>query len=188
MATSDCIATGSLIIAIAAFLYSYLTNTKKYELTSQYRTEILSWYSDTIDILIRLKIETRDGFTAEGLKKELLSRLSAKIEIGRFYFPNVDKGNNYGDKKPEAYKGYRNLMLEFLVFSYELFEKEDASKYLKHAEILQRHFTSYLFEILDPKTFLKETEKHTNKTFSEELRFEDFIEKDPAAFEDILNG
>lgn len=179
MTTSDYIAIASLLIAFLAFIYSYLTNTKKYELTSQYRTEILSWYSETIDILVRLKIEAKDSFKDENLRNELLSRLSAKIEIGRFYFPNVDKGDKFGDEKPLAYKGYRNLMLDFLVFSFQVFEKQEAKKYLRHAETLQRHFTSHLFEILDPNTFLKETKKHTNKTFSKELRFEDFIQKDP---------
>lgn len=183
MTTSDYIATASLVIAFAAFIYSYLTNTKKYELTSQYRTEILFWYSETIDILIRLKTEAKDGFIDESLKKELLSKLSAKIELGRFYFPNVDKGDDFGNDKPLAYKGYRNLTLDFLVFSFQVFEKQDAKKYVRHAETLQRHFTSHLFEILDPKTFLKETEKHTDKTFSKELRFEDFIEKDPDALD-----
>ncbi len=181
MTTSDYIAIGSLIIAIAAFFYTYLTNTKKYELTNQYRTKILDWYSDTVEILVRLKIEANDDFAKGGLKKELLSRLSAKIELGRFYFPNVDKGDKFGNDKPLAYKGYRNLMLDFLVFSYQIFEKEDANKFIKHAEILQRYFTSHLFDILDPTTFLKETKRHTDKTFSKELCFNDFIENDPDA-------
>ncbi len=181
MTASDIISAASLLVAFAAFIYSYITNTKKYELTSQYRTEILNWYSETIYILTRLKIEATQNFKDEILKRELLSTLSSKIEIGRFYFPNVDKGDKFGNDKPQAYKGYRNLMLDFLVFSFQLYDKKDAKKYLKHAEILQRHFTSQLFEILDPKTFLKETEKHTNKTFSRELRFEDFIEKEPDA-------
>jgi hypothetical protein len=29
------------------------------------------------------------------LRKELLSKLSAKIEIARFYFPDIDKGNKF---------------------------------------------------------------------------------------------
>lgn len=181
MTASDFIATISLIIAFITFIYSYLTNTKKYELTSQYRTEILCWYSNTIDILIRLKIETKNSSQDEGLKRELLSKLSSKIEVGRFYFPNVDKNDGFGFEKPQAYKGYRNLMLDFLVFSFQIFEKQDAINYLGHADVLQRYFTSHLFEILDPKAFLKETEKHTSKTFSKELSFEDFIEKDPSA-------
>jgi hypothetical protein len=181
MTTSDFIATGSLIIAIGAFIYTYLTNTKRYELTSQYRSEIIDWYSDTINTLIALKCEAKNKFPNTELKNELLCKLSANIEIGRFYFPNVQKGNSHGSEKPEAYKGYRNLMLDFLVYSYQIFDGKNPEKFIKHAESLQRHFTSYLFEILDPNSFLKETKKHTNKTFSKDLSFDEYISKDPEA-------
>jgi hypothetical protein len=179
MTTSDFISTGSLIIAISGFIYSYLTNTKKYELTSQYRVEILNWYSTTIEILIKLRHETEANFEDEELKRDLLSRLSAQIEIGRFYFPNIDKGDDFGCNKPLAYKGYRNLLLDFLVYSYRLYDSTDPKLYVKHADFLQRHFTSYLFETIDPKAFLKETKKHTNKIFAQELIYEDFINTDP---------
>lgn len=186
MTTSDFISIGSLFFAVAAFIYSYLTSTKKYELISQYRTEILDWYTGTMDVLMRLKLEAMSNFPDPSLKKELLSRLSSKIELGRFYFPNIDKGDNFGKEKPLAYQGYRNLLLDFLVLSFQIFEHEEAKDHLEHAEILQRHFTSHLFDILDPKSFLKETEKYTTKTFSKELRFEDFIKKDPKAIIEYL--
>lgn len=179
MNTTDYISIGSLIIAIIALIYTYRTNTKKYELTSQYRSEILNWYSDTINILITLKSEAKNKFPNNDFKNELLCRLSANIEIGRFYFPNVREGNNYGNNKPEAYKGYRNLMLDFLVYSYQIFEGEHPEKFISHAESLQRHFTSYLFVILDPSSFLKETQKHTSKAFSKNLSFEEYINNDP---------
>lgn len=181
MTTSDFISTGSLVIAIAAFIYTYITNTKKYELTSQYRSEIIDWYSNTINVLISLKCEAKNKFPNAELKNELLCKLSANIEIGRFYFPNVRKGNNYGNEKPEAYKGYRNLMLDFLVYSYQIYDGKNPEKFINHAESLQRHYTSYLFEILDPNSFLKETHKHTNKTFTKDLSFEEYIKNDPEA-------
>jgi len=179
MTITDFIATGSLIIAVAAFIYSYATNTKKYELTSQLRYEIIKWYSTTIEILIRLRLEAENNFISPELRRDLLSKLSSQIEIGRFYFPNIDKGDNFGYDKPYAYKGYRNLLLDFLVYSYRLFEGNDYQNYLTHSDFLQRHFTSNLFETIDPHTFLKETKKHTNKTFSSALIYEDFIKTDP---------
>lgn len=179
MTTSDYIAIGSLLIAIWAFIYSYRTNTKKYELTSQYRFEILNWYSITIELLIRLRHEAEANFANSELKRDLLARLSAQIEIGRFYFPNINKGDNFGFSKPIAYRGYRNLVLDFLVYSYRLFENSAPNNYIKHADFLQRHFTSHLFETIDPTNFLKETKKHTKKTFSKELIYEDFIKTDP---------
>ena len=186
MTITDFIASGSLIIAVTAFIYTYISNTKKYELTSQYRKEILNWYSITVEILIRLRNYLNEKNINNDIKNDLLSKLSSQIEIGRFYFPNVDKKDNYGSSKPSAYKGYRNLMLDFLVFSYQIFEKHDANRYSKHAEVLQRHFTSHLFDILDPKQYLKDTKKYTKKLFSKDLCFEDFIDNDPDAIDKYL--
>jgi hypothetical protein len=179
MTISNWISIASFLFAVSAFIYSYVTNTKKYELTRQYRTEVLGWYSETINILLRLKTEARSGFKDDELKLDLLCRLSAKIEIGRFYFPNIDKGDGFGKDKPLAYRGYRNLMLDFLVFSYQIFEREDAAKYIDHATALQRHFTSHLYETMDPRSFIRDTQRHTSKVFSKELSFEDFIAKHP---------
>lgn len=181
MITADYISIGSLIIAISALIYTYLTNTKKYELTSQYRSEVIVWYSETIKILIALKYEAKLKFPNIALKNELLCKLSANIEIGRFYFPNVLKGKNHGNNKSEAYKGRRNLMLDFLVYSHKIYKGKNPENYIEHAESLQKHFTSYLFEILDPNSFLKETKKHTSKFFSSDLSFEEYISKDPEA-------
>jgi hypothetical protein len=179
MTNNDLISLGSLMIAIAAFAYAYLTNSKKYELSSQYRVEVLKWYEKTIELLVLLRAIVQNHKVDQSLKEEYLAKLSSQIEIGRFYFPNIDKGDGLGFEKPSAYKGYRNLMLEFVVMSYQIFTKQDAYRYVKHAEVLQRHFTSHLFETLDPRQYLKHTKKYTNKVFSKDFCLEDFIEQDP---------
>ncbi|WP_428742041.1 hypothetical protein [Tenacibaculum sp.] len=179
MQTSDYIAIGSLVLSAVALVYAYMSSTKKYELHSQYRSEILKWYDETNQVLIRLKLEAQNDFPNKDLKIDLLSTLSAKIELGRFYFPNVTNGISYGSDKPKAYQGFRNLNLDFLVFSYRLFDKDNAKTYLHHAEALQRYFTSHVFEIVEPRKFLKETEKYTSKAFSKDVSFEDFLDKEP---------
>lgn len=80
----------------------------------------------------------------------MLAKLSSLIESGRFYFPNIDRKDGFGKQKPIAYQGYRNVILDFLVYEYQLFEKDDYVQYLKHAESLQRLFTSYVFQYLEP--------------------------------------
>lgn len=65
------------------------------------------------------------------------------------------------------------------MFYYRLFEKEDAPNFLKHADTLQRYFTSHVFEIIDLVKFLKDTERYTDKVFTKELSFEDFLDKEP---------
>lgn len=179
MKFSDWISLGSLVIALVALGYTYISNTKKYELASQYRKEILTWYADTVEILVRLRVEVKYEDQVPEVKKVLMSKLSSQIEIGRFYFPNIDKGDGFGSEKPSAYKGYRNLILDFLVFSYSIFQRPDAHRYIQHLEILQRHFTSHLYEILNPREFIRKTHKHTNTSFIQDLSVEDFIDQDP---------
>lgn len=179
MDLSDYIAISSVLIAVAAFIYTFLTNTSKYEFTSQYRSEILTWYSETVEVLIRLKLEANDGFTDAPLKRDLLSKLSAKIEVGRIYFPNILDNNSYGRDRSYGYQGHRNLVMDFLVYSYRIFVQDKKSYSIPHVEALQRHFTSIIIETLDPWSFLKATRKHTGIGFSPELSFEDFYNGDP---------
>ncbi len=192
MDTSDWIAVGSLIIAAIAMFYTYISNTKRYELASQYRHDLLEWFADTVKVLISLRVGISSNSLSPRELSESLSTLSAKIELGRFYFPNTDKGDGYGYEKPLAYKGYRNLMLDFLVFSYEIFKRKDAKQYLPHTEALQKQFTSLAFEILDPRKHLRDTKRYTKQMFSKELRYEDVIgqaDKDITAYlQKILGG
>ncbi len=170
---------GSFTIAVIALFYSYFSNTKKYELTSQYRSEVLQWYSCTIELLLTLRSTIQGSQPFQYSKEELLAKLSAQIEIGRFYFPNFDKGDGYGTEKPYAYRGYRHSLLDFLVFSYQLYNSPEAKDHLKHADILQRNFSSLFYEILEPRQYLRHTRKYTGIDFSKDYCIEDFIKQDP---------
>lgn len=187
MEIKELITFAPITISFLALAYAYLSNTKKYELKYQHRCEVLKWYNETINILMRLKHECQSNSQVdEQFKLELLSKLSAEIEVGRFYFPNIDKGDGFGDEKPFAYRGYRNLLLDFLVYSYRLYSRKDANNLIKHAIVLEQQFTSLLFEILNPKEFLKEIKKTTKKTFTRELIFEDFISENPEVIREYI--
>lgn len=146
MNISDWVAVISLPISVIALIYSFISNTKKYELTYQYYNDVLIWHNQVVEVLTSLRLNGTDN----ELKKQMLSKLSSLIESGRFYFPNIDRKDGFGKQKPIAYQGYRNVILDFLVYEYQLFEKDDYAKYLKHAESLQRLFTSYVFQYLEP--------------------------------------
>lgn len=182
MASSDWIAIASAIIAIVGFVYTWLTNTKKFELTEQYRNCLLLWYDNTLKTLVKLRLLTESDCLDQNAKYELLSALSSQIEVGRFFFPNIDRGDSFGEEKPTAYRGYRHIALEFLVFSYRILAKEDAKKYLSHTEELQRHFTSHIFELLQPKRYNKSIRKHTDVIFPKEILLDEFLMKDPRSF------
>ena len=165
MTPSDWIAGISLVVAFAALIYTIISNTKKYELTYQYYQDVVAWHSDVIKVITQLKATSE-----ENSKKAYLAELSALIETGRFYFPNIDQHDNFGANKPLAYRGYRNVVLDFLVYEYQLFEREDSQKYVEHAESLQRLFTSYVFQYLDPKKLQKKI-KHNTQPRQEDQGF-----------------
>jgi hypothetical protein len=175
MNISDWIAVISLSISVIALIYSFISNTKKYELTYQYYNDILIWHNQVIEVLTSLKLND----TNDELKKQMLVKLSSLIESGRFYFPNIDRKDGFGKQKPIAYQGYRNVILDFLVYEYQLFEKDDYKQYLKHAEILQRFFTSYVFQYLEPSKQKKKIHKNTNIKVHTEFTINEFLSKSP---------
>ena len=164
----------SLVVAFVALLYSIISNTKKYELTYQYYQDVVAWHSDVIKVITQLKATSE-----ENSKKAYLAELSALIETGRFYFPNIDQHDNFGANKPLAYRGYRNVVLDFLVYEYQLFEREDSQKYVEHAESLQRLFTSYVFQYLDPKKLQKKIKHNTSIQMKNTITINEFLEQSP---------
>lgn len=175
MNLSDWISIFSILVAIGALIYSILSNTKKYELTYQYYNDILQWHNQVIEVLIYLKLSNNDCET----RILNLTKLSTLIEQGRFYFPNLNKGDHFGNNKPFAYQGYRNVILDFLVFSYQIFIRSDYNLYIKHAEQLQRLFTSYVFQHLEPNKRRKQISSKTFIKKDKEFTIDDFLRKSP---------
>jgi|GEM_PF-645396 len=184
------------IVALAALsysLYQFKTSSnflakqtaaqdslKKYEIKRDYQTKIQVWFANTTELLIYLRfllVNKPEEYSEK--KTHLLAMLSTQIELARLYFPNIDKQDGFGIEKPKAFQGYRILTLDFLVFSFNIFLKKDAALYEKHLYRLQREFTSIVCEILDPINFLNETKVHSDKFFSHNLSYEEFLNKDP---------
>lgn len=135
----------------------------------------MQWHNQVVEILILLRL----GSYTDEQKLNYLSKLSSLIENGRFYFPNVDKHDNFGKTKPAAYQGYRNVILDFLVYEYQLFERNDYKSYIKHAENLQRLFTSYVFQYLEPKKQRKQIERNTSINKGKNFTINEFLSKSP---------
>ncbi len=180
MTTTDILAIISILISLFAAGYTWLTNTKRYELTSVFRKELLDWYDKTLSIVVLLRISTDRKCLSLERKCDLLSELSKQIEIGRFYFPNVNKDDSMGANKPFAYRGHRHVALEFLVFIYDIYNGDFAEANVKQAYELQRHFTSYIFSLLKPVDFNKQITKNTTLTFDTEKILSDYIQSNPS--------
>ncbi len=174
MTPSDWIAGISLAVAFVALIYTIISNTKKYELTYQYYQDVVAWHSDVIKVITQLK-----ATNVENEKNTYLAELSALIETGRFYFPNIDLHDGFGANKPLAYRGYRNVVLDFLVYEYQLFEREDSNKYVEHAESPQRLFTSYVFQYLNPKKLQKKIKHNTSIQMKNSITINEFLKQSP---------
>ena len=163
------------ISGVLAVLYVRDRRNAKYAIESEYCNQLLCWHAAVVDILIELALLSGDGI--EGRKKELLVRLSSLIEQGRFYFPNI-KQQEYGLEKPPAYRGYRNIALDFLVASYNLHHKPRSAKLDKQAKYLQQLFTSVIYEIVRPMDRLNMIRELTDRYFVKDLSVEDLENKE----------
>ncbi|MCL2364769.1 MAG: hypothetical protein FWC71_08915 [Defluviitaleaceae bacterium] len=161
----------AVVISVIVFIHSLVTNTKRYELTTAQRTDLLDWFHKTLEqlVLAREKLEANLDFD----KTIALAKLSSLIECGRFFFPNMANGK--GKNKPTAYQGSRDVILDFLVFSYDLIKRDDAKEYITHLHHLQRLFSSRIFEIISPRKYNKLVNRHTTIILNKPYTSEDFI-------------
>jgi len=175
----------SLLISISLGIF-YLRDRRhaRYQVENEYTNNLLKWHEEVVLTLIRLRtLKKGKGSTQNN---EDLANLSALIEQGRFFFPNIDRFDSFGIEKPPAYRGYRNLALDFLVASYNIFSGPRTNITITKAEILQRHFTSIVFEIVRPKHRLETIRSLTDQYFAQDKSFEDFLEhRDGSVIEHI---
>ena len=169
----------SITLPILGGIWGIITSTRKYELTTQLRMELLSWYTETsrtmIDVIhyISSGLFYENSFVQE--KTALLSKLSAQIEIGRFYFPNVLNKNGYGNEKPLAYRGNRHAILEFVYTFYTVASKSHNVTDNKILWDLEREYTSAVFSVIDPRDRNKKHKRYTNLAIDENLHYNNYL-------------
>ena len=162
----------ALSVGLAAF---YLRDRRaaKFGLAAEYASALLEWHAKVVEQLIAARCLNRPRESEDHQKD--LARLSAMIEQGRFMFPNIDKGDGFGREKPPAYQGYRNLALDFLVASYNLLRAQPSEEGRLKLELLQRHFTSVVYEVVRPRERLETIKVLTDRYFAKDESFEDFL-------------
>ena len=139
--------------------------------------------SSVVEIMIRIihSMESQEFFSDEfqPQKMEMLSRLSALTEIGRFYFPNVIKEDYFGHDKPSAYQGYRDICLEFLVYFYNTALKSVDDSNVSVLWKQERNFTALMFDVIEPRKRNRDYSKHLGLTIPKGQAIEDFIYENP---------
>jgi hypothetical protein len=177
---SNIIALGSLLVSgIVAYRQFRDRDHAAISLQMTYLGELMKWYAETI--LVLKELCAPPDFEDGERRARQLARLSALIERGRFYFPNVDKKDGFGLQKPQAYQGYRLVPLDYLVYSYNLHSKMDFQTHLAQAEKLMRGFTSEVYKVARPRDLLSQIRRltfnvaHVDRTI-EDLPLEEFLE------------
>ena len=173
----------SIVIAISSVFFSI--GLQRFELKSIYRSELLNWYKETIEIIFELNYSANQIDNERN--KNLLSRLSTNIELGRFFFPNVidEKNKKEEETKQIAFRGKRHLTLDCLIGIFEIYYNDKSESYKDEIRLLHKQFTSEIFYVLDPKKYQNLIRKHKiandadRKSFIEMMEFspEEFSEK-----------
>ena len=175
MDAGDVIAGLSLLLSLSLARF-YLRDREhaRYTIRSDYTRELLDWHNRVVDVLMRFRHLKRRRDAADF--QQDLACLSSLIEQGRFYFPNIVH-NDHGAGKPAAYRGYRNLALDFLVEFYDIVthSSHDQSDRQLLTE-LQRYFTSIVFQVVRPKDRLDKFKQLTDQYFVKDHTVNDIID------------
>lgn len=160
----------SLMVSVSTAYY-FLRDRRhaRYQMETVYIENLLAWHKEVIFCLMRLEKMPADRSDAS----QDLCMLSALIEQGRFFFPNVPSNKNYGAGKPLAYRGYRNLVLEMLVAIFQQYRSGSAD--IEINERYRKSFTSAVFSIVDPVSRISELSQITAKKLNAGQSIRDYV-------------
>lgn len=159
----------SLMISLPTAYYFWKDRRHaRYQLEAGHVENILAWHKEVVFCLLRLELLP----ARRPEQHEDLCVLSALIEQGRFFFPNIIE-DEYGAGKPLAYRGYRSIVLKLLVEIYN--ECKNATPNREQNEQYRKSFTSAVFSLIDPVERIGELSKITNKELSSRQSVRDYI-------------
>ncbi|PHN27241.1 hypothetical protein AO240_05260 [Pseudomonas sp. ICMP 460] len=159
----------SLIVSVATAYY-FLRDRRhtRYQMETAYVENLLAWHKEVVFCLMRLEKLPIDRPDVH----DDLCALSALIEQGRFFFPNIVE-DKFGESKPLAYRGYRNIVLQLLVDIYRQYSADDPSPVIN--EKYRKSFTSAVFSLVDPVSRISEISKLSAKKLSSGQSTRDYI-------------
>ena len=124
-------------------------------------SDIIRWSDEAIVILAEVDEMLREKGVAYSdndfrqMRSASLARVSAIIDRGRLFFPNLDLGDGHGSQKEAAYKGHRQPALEALVSAYNLLRGAGAASgpdtaAAEQLRDIRRTFVNEVFRTVDP--------------------------------------
>jgi hypothetical protein len=163
----DMMGLGSAVIALVSALFSWRMMRRQDKrsaasLRLAHDNDIIRWSDEAIIALA----EAHEMLCEKGIafpdieflqkRSACRARISAIIDRGRLFFPNVDLGDDHGADKEAGYKGHRQPALEALVSAYRLLgqaglqagpDKEASDKLMA----IRRGFVAEVFKAVEPE-------------------------------------
>ena len=104
------------------------------QLRIQRDSDLLVWGHEAVDVMQQMILYTECGkFNSKAEvdqieRLSILSRCSSLIDRGRWFLPNIkDKLGKFGEEKQLAYRGFRQIGLDAMVYSYDRFRSHGES-------------------------------------------------------------
>jgi hypothetical protein len=120
------VATVALIVSFGVAFRQEVLATR--QLRIQRDSDLLVWGHEAVDAMQQMILFTecrKFNSRAEVDQIErlsILSRCSSLIDRGRWFLPNIkDKAGKFGEEKQLAYRGFRQIGLDAMVYSYNQF-------------------------------------------------------------------
>lgn len=163
----DMMGAGSAVIALTSFLFSWRMSHRQEKraaisLKLAHDNDIIRWSDEAIVVLA----EAHELLCEKGVaypdsefrlqRSGCRAKLSAIIDRGRLFFPNVHIGDSHGLDKEAAYQGHRRPALDALVSAYQLLGNAgmQAGPDTASAEKLmaiRRSFVAEVFKAVEPE-------------------------------------
>ena len=155
----------SAIIALASLVFNWLVVRKQNalqfeELRAAHDSDLIRWADEVIETMANAQKLCRDKdklITIEEFRlqqSEMRTRLSALLDRGRLFFPNL-ADTDHGADKEAAYQGHRQEALNAVFGVYRVLsdvEREAAVENPVDAIVVhKRVFISEVFETIDPR-------------------------------------
>ncbi|MEM8974764.1 MAG: hypothetical protein AAGD43_22125 [Pseudomonadota bacterium] len=148
----------ALIMSLWVFYRQQRLN--RWQLRLHREDHIIQWSQACIQLMAEVEEHLNLGANLPSTDYiQLRSRLSARIDEGRLYFPNL-QDPTYGELKHEAYKGHRQEILDHLVDAYDFLRRlQEGRLGTSQSEVrddfnkLRRAFVSAAQSAIDPRTF-----------------------------------
>ncbi|MEL7465829.1 MAG: hypothetical protein AAFN79_17295 [Pseudomonadota bacterium] len=130
-------------------------------------SDIIAWAGAACDLLSEMaefSVATGDTASQIARRHKLRHQLSAKIDMGRLFFPNSLSGLERLTEtgKPPAYRGQRQSVLDHLIAAYDAFSElavtgSETERRLIKWEVTaeKRGFISEVHEFIDPRRYVE---------------------------------